>query len=328
MQENGTQQRNTLGSKLSKIGQVPAIYFSVGMLVLFVVLFSAGNPSFLKRYNILTIGTSASILLAVGLGQVCTILTGGIDLSVGGVMSLVSVVFMMTLDALGVGAFFVAILVGLAAGLLNGYLNAKLKIPSFITTLGTGGIFVSISYMLSAKPLSAPSSSYDLLEIINGSTLGIKNTMIFGIVIFLLYFVFQRRTKTGRGIFFVGSNERMSWMCGLNVSRIRITAFTLSGLGAGLAGLMLSGTLYSGYPTLGTVYVLNSIATVVIGGTAMTGGAGGMLNTLVGAMILSVINNGMSVVGIDVYAQQTFLGILIILAVAVSFDRSKLTVIK
>ena len=112
------------------------------------------------------------------------------------------------------------------------------------------------------------------------------------------------------------------------VSRVRITAFTLSGLGAGMAGVLLSSTLYSGYPTLGTVYVLNSIATVVVGGTAMTGGAGGMLNTLVGALIMSVINNGMNVVGIDVYAQQTFLGVLIILAVAISFDRSKLTVIK
>jgi ribose transport system permease protein len=328
MSSNNNQNKRVPLLRFKKIGQIPALYFSVGMLVFFLLIFSIGNPSFFKRYNLLTIGTSTSILLAVGLGQVCAILTGGIDLSVGGIMSLVSVVFMMTLDRFGVGAIFISIAVGLMAGLFNGFLNAKLKIPSFITTLGTGGIFVSISYMLSAKPLSAPSSSYALLDVINGSSLGIKNIMIIGILIFLSYYVFQRYTKTGRGIFFIGSNERMSWLSGLDVSRIRITAFTLSGLGAGLAGIMLSGTLYSGYPTMGNVYVLNSIATVVIGGTAMTGGAGGMLNTLVGALILSVINNGMNVVGIDVYAQQTFLGLLIIMAVAISFDRSKLTVIK
>jgi len=314
--------------KVSKIGQVPALYFSLGMLLFFLLVFSIGNPSFFRKYNLLTIGTSTSILLAVGLGQVCAILTGGIDLSVGGIMSLVSVVFMVTLDKFGAGAIPISIAVGVLAGVLNGFLNAKLRIPSFITTLGTGGIFVSISYMISAKPLSAPSSSYELLDIINGSSLGIKNIMIMGIVIFLFYFVFQKYTKTGRGIFFIGSNERMSWLSGLDVSKIRVIAFTLSGLGAGLAGIMLSGTLYSGYPTMGNVYVLNSIATVVVGGTAMTGGAGGVLNTLVGALILSVINNGMNVVGIDVYAQQSFLGLLIIIAVAISFDRSKLTIIK
>ena len=314
--------------KSIKIGQIPAIYFSVGMLVFFLLIFSVVNPSFLKRYNLLTIGTTSSILLAVGLGQACAILTGGIDLSVGGIMSLVSVIFMFTLGKFGVGAIFIALLVGILAGFLNGILNSKLKIPSFITTLGTGGIFVSISYMISAKPLSAPSTSYEMLEIFNGSVFGVKNMMLIGTVIFLFFWFFQKYTKTGRGIFFVGSNERMSWLSGLDVSKIRTTAFTLSGLGASLAGLMLSGTLYSGYPTLGNVYVLNSIATVVIGGTAMTGGAGGMLNTLVGALILSVINNGMNVIGVDVYAQQSFLGILIIVAVAISFDRSKLTVIK
>jgi len=91
---------------------------------------------------------------------------------------------------------------------------------------------------------------------------------------------------------------------------------------------MLASNLYSGYPTLGTVYILNSIASVVIGGTAMTGGAGGVLNTLVGVMVMSVINNGMNIIGIDVYAQQSFLGVLVIIAVAISFDRSKLSVIK
>jgi ribose/xylose/arabinose/galactoside ABC-type transport system permease subunit len=308
--------------------QIPSIYYAIGMLIFFVLVFSLFNPSFFKRYNIMTIGTSSVILLAVGLGQVFTILTGGIDLSVGGIMSLVSVVFMITLEPLGFGAYPVALLVGLAAGFLNGYLNAKLRIPSFITTLGSGGIFVSIAYMISAKPLSAPASSFAVLELINGTTMGVKNIMLIGVVIFVLFYVVQRYTVTGRHIMFMGSNEKMSWMSGLDIFKLRILAFTLSGIGAGLAGIMLSSTLYSGYPTMGTVYVLNSIATVVVGGTAMTGGAGGVLNTLVGALIMSVINNGMNVIGVDVYAQQSFLGVLIIIAVAISFDRKKLTVIK
>lgn len=120
----------------------------------------------------------------------------------------------------------------------------------------------------------------------------------------------------------------MSWLSGLNVTAIKNVAFSLSGFGAAVAGIMLASRQYSGYPTIGTVYILNSIATVVVGGTAMTGGAGGALNTLIGALIMSVLQNGMTVVGIDVYFQQTLLGLLIILSVAVTFDRSKLAIIK
>jgi len=117
-------------------------------------------------------------------------------------------------------------------------------------------------------------------------------------------------------------------MSGININRAKLLAFVLSGLGAGISGMILSSNLYSGHALFGEVYVLQSIAVVAVGGTAMTGGAGGMLNTLVGALIMSVIKNGMTVIGIDVYAQQTILGILIVIAVAITFDRSKLIVIK
>ena len=311
-----------------KSGQIPALYFALGLLAVIVVIFSIVNPSFLTRYNILTIGTAAVILLAVGLGQVFTILTGGIDLSVGGIMSLVSVVLMSTLEQFGYFAFVISIIVGIAAGAVNGLINAKLRIPSFITTLGTGGIWVSLAYLISAKPLSAPAAAYDILDLVNGRFLGVKNVLIIGIIVFAVYFIIQRYTVTGRSIVMMGSNEKMCWLSGVNVFKMRTLAFTISGLGAGIAGCILSSTLFSGYPTIGTVYILNSIATVVVGGTAMTGGAGGVVNTLVGALIMSVLNNGMNVIGIDVYAQQTFLGFLIIVAVAVSFDRKKLSIIK
>lgn len=317
-----------LGMKIMQKRQIPAIYISLGMLLMFILVFYIGNSSFLTSYNLLAIGTSASILLAVGLGQVCTILTGGIDLSVGGIMSLVSVVLMSTVGKYGYFAFPISLAVGVLAGLVNGLINARFRIPSFITTLGTGGIFVSIAYMISAKPLSAPVSAYHILDLIDGKLFGMKNVMIFALAVFILFLIFQKYTITGRSILLMGSNEKMSWMSGVNVFKIRTLAFTASGFGAGMAGIMLSSTLFSGYPTLGTAYILNSIATVVVGGTAMTGGSGGVVNTLVGALILSVINNGMNVIGVDVYAQQTFLGLLIIIAVAISFDRSKLTVIK
>jgi ribose/xylose/arabinose/galactoside ABC-type transport system permease subunit len=313
---------------LKKIAGLPAIAYALGMLVIFIIIFSVGSSSFLNSYNILTIGNSAAILLAVAMGQVFAILTGGIDLSVGGIMSLVSVVLMKTLEPLGFWAYPLSLGVGVLAGLFNGLVNAKFRIPSFITTLGSNGIFISIAYMISIKPLSAPSSAYGVMDLINGMTFGIRNIMLIGIIVFILFLVIQRYTVTGRSIMLLGSNEKMSWLSGVDIFKMRTLAFTLSGLGASIAGIMLASNLYSGYPTLGTVYILNSIASVVIGGTAMTGGAGGVLNTLVGVLVMSVINNGMNIIGIDVYAQQSFLGILVIVAVAISFDRSKLSVIK
>lgn len=307
---------------------IKPIWISVGLFIVLVAFFTIGDPSFLSSYNTQTILNAAAILLAVGLGQVCVIMTGGIDLSVGSIMSLAAVVLMLLLKEFGAWAMPIVLLVGAATGYLNGVIVAKLRIPSFIATLGTQGILISITYLLSAAPLSAPENAYDILDIVNGSLGPVKNVWIIGAVLFLVFFLMQRYTKLGRNIIYLGANERMSFLSGIDIDRTRILAFTFSGFGAAAAGLILSSTLYSGYPTIGGVYVLNSIAVVVAGGTAMTGGAGGVVNTLIGALIMGILNNGMTVVGIDVYAQQVFLGIFIVLAVAITFDRAKLTVIK
>jgi ribose transport system permease protein len=311
-----------------KKAAIKPIYISLGLFVILVCAFTIGDKSFLSLYNAQTILNAVGILLAVGLGQACVILTGGIDLSVGSIMSLVSVVFMLLLGPLGPWAFPAVLLIGLVSGALNGLIVSKLKIPSFIATLGTQGILLSVAYLLSAGPLSVPDNSYDLVDIVNGAIGPIKSVWIIGLATFAAFFVLERYSRMGRGIIYVGANERMSYLSGLDIDKIRLVAFSMSGLGAAIAGVVLSSTLYSGYPTIGGVYVLNSIAVVVVGGTAMTGGAGGMLNTLVGALIMGILNNGMTVVGIDVYAQQVFLGILVIFAVAVTFDRKKLSIIK
>lgn len=313
--------------KLSVAGIKP-IYISLGMFLLLVAVFTIGDRTFISLYNAQTILNAVAILLAVGLGQVCVILTGGIDLSVGSIMSLVSVVFMLTLGRLGAWAYPAVILIGLASGFLNGLIVSKLRIPSFIATLGTQGILLSVAYLLSASPLSVPDNAYGLVDIVNGAIGPVKNVWIIGAVLFAGFFAMQSYTRLGRGIMYIGANERMSYLSGIDIDKIRILAFTFSGFGAAVAGIILSSTLYSGYPSIGGSYVLNSIAVVVVGGTAMTGGAGGVLNTLIGSLIMGILNNGMTVIGIDVYAQQVFLGVLIIVAVAVTFDRRKLAIIK
>jgi ribose/xylose/arabinose/galactoside ABC-type transport system permease subunit len=163
---------------------------------------------------------------------------------------------------------------------------------------------------------------------VNGHLGPVQAVWIISAVMFAVYYAMQRFTPLGRRILYIGANERMSWLAGLDIDRARILAFAFSGVGAAVGGVVLSSTLYSGYPTIGGAYVLNSIAVVVVGGTAMTGGAGGVLNTLVGALIMGVIGNGLTVIGVDVYGQQVFLGILVIIAVAVTFDRTKVAIIK
>ncbi len=310
------------------IQSIPSIYLSLLLLVVLVTTMYTGNPSFLSVYNLKTIGSATAILLAVGLGQTTVILTGGVDLSVGGIMSLISVIYTLSVMKFGLLGFPIALLASCCAGLLNGIIFTRLRIPSFVTTLGTGGIFVSLTYLLSPASLAAPYNIHKYLDVINGSLWGLKNSWIIGSIVFAAYFVMQKYTYLGRTIYAIGSNETMSWMSGLDVERSKLLAFVLSGLGAGISGIILASTLYSGYATLGDVYVLESIAVVVVGGTALTGGAGGALNTLVGALIMSMLKNGMTVIGIDVYAQQTVLGCLIVIAVAITFDRSKLLIIK
>jgi ribose transport system permease protein len=307
---------------------LPVIYLSLMLLFFIVLFFTIGHRSFLSPYNLKTIGNMTAILLTIGLGQLFVLLTGGIDLSVGGIVSLISIVYILSLAQFGFFGIIITLVVALCTGLLNGIIFTRLRIPSFISTLGTGGIFGSIAYLLHAAPLAAPSETYKYLDFINGSIGKINNSWIIALVVYLIYFVIQKYTYLGRTVYAVGSNEKMSWMSGINVKRTKLFAFVLSGMGAGICGIILASNLYSGSAVFGELYVLESIAVVVVGGTALTGGAGGVFNTLVGALIMSIIKNGMTVVGIDIYAQQTFLGILIILAVAVTFDRSKVIIVK
>lgn len=319
-------------SILKKMGNLlsglPAIYISLFLLLALVIVFFIGSKNFLSLYNIKVILNSSIILLAVGLGQCFVILSGGIDLSVGGIMSLVSIVYIIGLEKFGLLSFPLTVLVGCAAGLLNGILYTKLRIPSFICTLGTGGIFVSISYLLSPAPLSVSYNLIKYIDIVNGSIFGIKNIWFIALVMLGLYFILQNYTYFGRTNYAIGNNEKMCLMSGVDVARSKIFAFVFSGFGSAIAGIILASTLYSGYASLGDVYILQSIAVVVIGGTALTGGVGGVLNTFVGALIMGIIRNGLTVVGVDVYQQQAFLGLLIIVAVAVTFDKTKISIIK
>jgi ribose transport system permease protein len=308
--------------------KIPTIYYTVALLVVVGLFFSIGNLNFVSAYNLNTILSYAILLLLVALGQMCAILVGGIDLSVGGVMSFISVVFVKLVPALGYWAYLLCILIGVLIGYVNGNILTRIRIPSFIATLGTGGILMSLAMLVAPVPVNVPASAWGILDIFNGSFLKINNGLYIGLLVFLVYYIVLRFRTAGRNIFYVGSNIKMSWMSGINVVKTRNFAFMLSGFGAAMAGIMVSATSLGSNPYVGSPYILNSIASVVVGGTALTGGTGGALNTLFGALLLSVLQNGMNVVGVDQYFQQSILGMMIIISVTLTFDRSKTPVIK
>ena len=312
----------------SRRAQISPLYFTIALLLIVGMLFSLGNRNFLSLYNLNTIISFAAILLMVALGQMCAILVGGIDLSVGGLISFISVVFVILIKPTGYLIYPICILIGAVIGYVNGVILTRIKIPSFIVTLGTGGILSSLALLVSARPVNAPTATHFILNIVNGSLFGVSNVLYIGLVVLLLFLVVLRFTTTGRNVFYVGSNIKMSWMSGIDIVRTRNVAFMLSGIGAAIGAIMISGVRYGGDPSVGNVYVLSSIAAVVVGGTALTGGTGGVINTLFGALLMSMLDNGMNVVGIDQYFQQSILGFMIIASVTLTFDRGKTPVIK
>ena len=309
-------------------GRIPPVYLTIGLLVVVTGLFYLGNENFLSPYNINTIFDFSAILLMVALGQMCTIVVGGIDLSVGGLISFISVVFILLIKPLGLLAYPASLLVGAAAGWINGVILTRIKIPSFIVTLATGGIWTSLAYLASPRPVNLSPSLYGVVDLVNGKTLGVSNVLYLGLAVLLVFLVILELTETGRNIFYVGSNIRMSWMSGIDIVKTRNIAFMLSGVGAAMTAVMISSARYGGDPLVGNAYVLNSVAAVVVGGTALTGGTGGVINTVFGAVFMSMLDNGMNVIGIDQYFQQAILGTMVIISVALTFDREKTPIVK
>ena len=327
---NAQETRRRLTGKV----RIPPVYVTIALLVVVGLAFFLGNRNFLSLYNLNTILSFSAILLMVALGQMCAILVGGIDLSVGGLVSFVSVVFILLIEPIGYLAYPVCLLVGVMAGYINGSILTRIQIPSFIATLATGGILTSLAYIASSgagapRPVNLSPALYPVVEnIVNGKMLNVSNVLYIGLAGLLLYYVILRYTSTGRNIFYIGSNIKMSWMSGINIVKTRNIAFILSGLGAALTGILISSVRYGGDPLVGSAYVLNSIAAVVVGGTALTGGTGGVINTVFGSVFMSMLDNGMNVVGIDQYFQQAILGAMVIVGVTLTFDRTKTPIVK
>ena len=299
------------------------------VVVLFAVLVFSSPQAFLSSYNVGTLLDYAATYFIAAIGLTFVIMIGSIDLSIGGMLSLFTVVFVLTLNSLGFWAYLITIGLGFLLGMANGLIFTKLKIPSFIGTFGASGVFASLALIISGgRPIGLHPQALSFLNPLTFELGPIKGSHLLAFVLFGIFFVIQNSTPFGKYVAAIGNSERATWLSGIKVDRTKIFCFALSGLSAALASIVLVSRMLSGDPTIGTPYQLQVSAAVVVGGTALTGGVGGIFNTLLGTLIITLVGNGLYVVGIDVYYQMIITGIITMVAVILTLDRTKIKVVK
>jgi ribose transport system permease protein len=298
-------------------------------LVILIALVGVIQPGFLEPTTLLQLASDTAVLFILATGVTFVIMLGGIDLSLQSMASLASVIVALTIASLGYGSFVLAIAIGATAGLLSGLAHVRLKIPSFIATLAMGGVLFSTALVISKeRSITLEDAERGYQTWITGTVLGVPNVIVIGLIVLAIAHTLQSRTRFGRYSAAIGAGEPAAYASGLKVNRQKVFAFVLSASFAALAGVILAGRLASGSPTLAAELLLPSIAAVVVGGTAITGGVGSIWRTLIGALIISVVRIGMTFLGVNIFAQNIVFGAVLIAAVAITIDRSKIPIVK
>ena len=276
------------------------------------------SPNFLTVSNSFDVMRQVSINALIAFGMTLSILLGGIDLSVGSILAVSSVLAAMTMRGghnagLAVG---IAILAGAGMGLLNGVIIAKGRVAPFIATLGMLTLLRGVALVLSkGSPISGFSSHF--FAMLGGGYVArlIPVPVVLMLAMFALFWFVLTRTVFGRHVYATGGNAEAAKLSGVNTNRVQILAYTVSGAMAALAGVILTSRLDSAQPTAGAGYELDAITAVVLGGTSLAGGRGWIFGTLVGALLIGVLNNGLNLMGVSSFYQQVVKGSVILLAV-------------
>ena len=299
-------------------------YSTIVILVLMSVVLSVLTPNFLEVNNLLNVLKQISIIAILAAGMTFVILTGGIDLSVGSTVALSGVISVMLSQqgANAIVAMAAGVAVGVAAGFVNGYLTAKVKLPAFIVTLGSFTYIRGLAYVISAGyPIVLTDPLFKFFGA--GGIVGIPTPIFIMAFIYVITFFVLKYTMFGRHVYAIGGNEEAASLTGIKVGATLIKVYVISGLLSGLAGVVLAGRLYSGQPTAGVGFELDAIAAVILGGTSFTGGVGKIQGTIIGALIMGVLSNGLTLLDVSYYWQLVIKGAVIILAVLLDRLRSK-----
>jgi len=287
-------------------------------------------PDFLKRSNLLAIVDRIVVIAVIAIGMTMVIITAGIDLSVGSLIALSAVIGTLLMKKMGgLQAPGWVVLIGFLAGILScgivgglgGFVVARFKVAPFITTLGIMMMARGLAFMITGG-FSIYQVPKALPWLGQGHSLGIPNTVVLLVVLYVAAHIFMAYTRLGRYIYAVGGNEEAARLSGVPVKSVIVFVYVISSLAAGLGGCIQASQLNTGTPNIGMMYELYVIAAVVVGGTSLSGGSGRILGTLIGAFIISVIQNGMNLLGIESYTQQVVLGAVILGAVLLDKARS------
>ena len=300
------------------------------VLLLLVMVVGAIDSGFLAPGNLLVVTADTMTLFLMAAGATFVIMTGGIDLSIQAVASMTSCIVAALLTTLGFAAVPIALLAGAAFGLISGLVTTKLRIPSFVATLAVSGVATSVAFLTSdARSVLIAATDRDAyLAWAVGDFGPLQNEILVGIAVLIGLTLLYSLTPFGRFIRAIGSQEPAVVASGIHTDRIKVMAFVLSGAMAGLAGVVMAGRLGSGSPTLANEFLLPAIACIIVGGTAITGGVGSVWRTFIGALIIAVVRIGMTFIGVSVFAQQIVFGLILVVAVAITMDRSKVATVK
>ena len=299
-------------------------FAAFGSLIIMVIFFTILSPYFFSFDNLITVIKQTAVIGIISIGVTFVIITGGIDLSLGSVVALSGVVagFSLTAGIPDVLGILVGAAIGLLCGAISGFLVAYAGLPAFIATLGMMMSARGMSLVLTqGRPVYIPENqSFKLIH--NHNLFGlIPLPVIYLIIIAVIAHYVLKRTSIGRYVFATGSNEEAARLSGINVRLVKLFVYSFSGFMCGLSGVILLSRLNSAQPAIGSGYELDAIAAAVIGGTSLSGGVGQVVGTIIGALIMSTMKNGLNLMHVSQFWQQVIIGIVVILAVYIDIKR-------
>ena len=294
-------------------------------LIILMAVITIINSNFLTANNLLNLLLQVTSNALIAFGMTFVILTGGIDLSVGSILALSSA---LTAGLLGSGipvtlAIFISLILGCILGMMNGLLISYGKLAPFIVTLATMTIFRGATLVYTnGNPITKGLSDTFLFQFLGqGYIVGIPFPVIIMFIVFIVLYVLLHKTAFGKSVYAIGGNEKAAYISGVKLNKVKIIIYSISGIMASISGLIITSRLSSAQPTAGASYEMDAIAAVVLGGTSLSGGKGRILGTLIGALIIGVLNNGLNIIGVSAFWQQVVKGVVILIAVLI--DRFK-----
>lgn len=298
----------------------------IGIIILFILL-SIFSPVFLSMNNFINIFNQITVNVIIAAGMTVLIISGGIDLSVGSIVALSSIFTAnyfrnSPTGGMAIIGILIGLIVGMACGAGNGLVISYLRIPPFIATLGTMSIFRGMALVLSGgRPLMDINEGY--MKVFTGFIGPIPKQFILAILISLVMYFVLERTKIGRIAFSLGGNEKCVMVSGINTKKYKILFYGISGTLAAIGGMVLTSMIAVAEPIAGMNYEMDAIAVVVMGGTSMDGGKGNILGTILGALLLGIVRNGLNLLGVDANYQQLFIGLIIMISIISGSSRKE-----